>query len=76
MGSVTSKEDANGNDKKITAKNGSIKKSSPKISEKERAEILGDKPEELSPEEKIIIRKTWKDVEQSVAKVGVVMFIK
>lgn len=42
----------------------------------DRDEILGPKPDDLTEEEKAMIRETWQDVESSVAKVGVVMFIK
>ncbi|KAF2358059.1 Globin [Trinorchestia longiramus] len=41
-----------------------------------RDEILGPKPEDITEEEKAMIRETWHDVETSVAKVGVVMFAK
>ena len=39
-------------------------------------EILGPQPQGLTTEEKDLIRETWSDVENNVAKVGVVMFIK
>lgn len=48
------------------SKNGSTKKE----------DILGPQPEDLTVEEKAMIRESWSDVENSVAKVGVVMFIK
>ncbi|XP_047736897.1 uncharacterized protein LOC108679324 [Hyalella azteca] len=39
----------------------------------DREEILGQKPDDLTDQEKTLIRDTWQDVETSVARVGVVM---
>ena len=75
MGGNNSKNDSNKeeNDNKVIG-NGVTKER--KKPEYDREEVLGDKPEELTNEEKEMIKETWKDVENSVAKVGAVMFIK